>query len=40
MGLPEPMLNTTRAQVEKGKLDFVNTADYQLYSRHDKPADQ
>jgi len=37
MGLPEPMLNTTRAQVENGKLDFVNTADYQMYSRHDKP---
>ncbi|KAH9898619.1 FAD dependent oxidoreductase-domain-containing protein [Xylariomycetidae sp. FL2044] len=37
MGLPEPMLSTTRAQVEKGKLDFKSSLEYQMYARHDKP---
>ncbi len=37
MGLPEPMLTATRAQVEKGKLDFSNSLEYNMYSRHDKP---
>ncbi|RYO86503.1 hypothetical protein DL766_003052 [Monosporascus sp. MC13-8B] len=37
MGLPEPMLTATRAQVEKGKLDFSSSLEYQMYSRHDKP---
>ncbi|KXJ86690.1 glycerol-3-phosphate dehydrogenase [Microdochium bolleyi] len=40
MGLPEPLLSTTRAQVESGKINFANTAEYQMYSRHDKPADE
>ncbi|KAI2617393.1 FAD dependent oxidoreductase-domain-containing protein [Hypoxylon sp. NC1633] len=37
MGLPEPMLKATRAQVEKGKLDFSSSLEYKMYSRHDKP---
>ncbi|KAI0884814.1 FAD dependent oxidoreductase-domain-containing protein [Annulohypoxylon maeteangense] len=37
MGLPEPMLTATRAQVEKGKLDFSSSLEYKMYSRHDKP---
>ncbi|KAI1210521.1 FAD dependent oxidoreductase-domain-containing protein [Annulohypoxylon truncatum] len=37
MGLPEPMLSATRAQVEKGKLDFSSSLEYKMYSRHDKP---
>ncbi|KAI0843751.1 FAD dependent oxidoreductase-domain-containing protein [Hypoxylon sp. FL0890] len=37
MGLPEPMLSVTRAQVEKGKLDFSSSLEYKMYSRHDKP---
>lgn len=37
MGLPEPMLSATRAQVEKGKLDFSSSLEYRMYSRHDKP---
>ncbi|ORY64241.1 FAD dependent oxidoreductase-domain-containing protein [Pseudomassariella vexata] len=40
MGLPEPMLTTTRKQVEKGKLDFSSSLEYKMYSRHDKPADE
>ncbi|KAI0483991.1 FAD dependent oxidoreductase-domain-containing protein [Xylariaceae sp. FL0804] len=38
MGLPQPMLKSTRADVEKGKLDFSSSLEYQMYSRHDKPA--
>ncbi|KAI1104448.1 FAD dependent oxidoreductase-domain-containing protein [Jackrogersella minutella] len=37
MGLPEPMLTATRAQVEKGKIDFSSLLEYKMYSRHDKP---
>ncbi|KAI1076497.1 FAD dependent oxidoreductase-domain-containing protein [Whalleya microplaca] len=37
MGLPEPMLSATRAQVEKGKIDFSSSLEYKMYSRHDKP---
>ncbi|KAI1649501.1 DAO-domain-containing protein [Daldinia loculata] len=37
MGLPEPMLTVTRAQVEKGKLDFRSSLEYKMYSRHNKP---
>ncbi|KAI0131171.1 DAO-domain-containing protein [Daldinia grandis] len=37
MGLPEPMLTVTRAQVEKGKLDFSSSLEYKMYSRHNKP---
>ena len=40
MGLPEPMLTATRAQVEKGKIDFSSSLEYKMYSRHDKPAEQ
>lgn len=31
------MLTATRAQVEKGKLDFSSSLEYKMYSRHDKP---
>ncbi|KAI1499443.1 FAD dependent oxidoreductase-domain-containing protein [Biscogniauxia marginata] len=37
MGLPQPMLSATRAQVEKGKLDFSSSLEYKMFSRHDKP---
>jgi glycerol-3-phosphate dehydrogenase len=37
MGLPQPMLSTTRKQVEQGKLDFASTLEWNMYSRHDKP---
>ncbi|KAI0441483.1 FAD dependent oxidoreductase-domain-containing protein [Xylaria telfairii] len=37
MGLPQPMLSATRADVEKGKLDFSSSLEYKMYSRHDKP---
>ncbi|KAF5019758.1 hypothetical protein F66182_8230 [Fusarium sp. NRRL 66182] len=40
MGLPKPMLTVTRKQVEQGKLDFVNSLEWQMYSRHDKPTDE
>ncbi|CAN8103827.1 unnamed protein product [Discula destructiva] len=39
MGLPKPLLNATRKQVEQGKLDFSTNEEYQLYARHNKPAD-
>ncbi|KAJ6440843.1 glycerol-3-phosphate dehydrogenase, mitochondrial precursor [Purpureocillium lavendulum] len=39
MGLPQPMLSATRKQVEKGKLDFANSLEWNMYSRHDKPTD-
>ncbi|KAI1323848.1 FAD dependent oxidoreductase-domain-containing protein [Xylariaceae sp. FL0255] len=37
MGLPQPMLSATRADVEKGKLDFSSSLEYKMYSRHNKP---
>ncbi|KAF4509559.1 hypothetical protein G6O67_003722 [Ophiocordyceps sinensis] len=37
MGLPQPMLSATRKQVEQGKLDFANSLEWTMYSRHDKP---
>lgn len=37
MGLPQPMLSATRKQVEQGKLDFANSLEWNMYSRHDKP---
>ncbi|KAH7146583.1 FAD dependent oxidoreductase-domain-containing protein [Dactylonectria macrodidyma] len=37
MGLPQPMLSATRKQVEQGKLDFANSLEWKMYSRHDKP---
>ena len=40
MGLPDPMLSATRAQVEKGKLDFSSSLEYKMYSRHDKPVEE
>ncbi|KAF4335044.1 glycerol-3-phosphate dehydrogenase [Fusarium beomiforme] len=40
MGLPKPMLNVTRKQVEQGKLDFASSLEWQMYSRHDKPTNQ
>lgn len=40
MGLPQPMLTTTRQQVEKGKLDWSNSLEWKMYSRHDKPRDE
>lgn len=39
MGLPKPMLSATRQQVEQGKLDFANSLEWSMYSRHDKPQD-
>ncbi|KAK7428769.1 mitochondrial glycerol-3-phosphate dehydrogenase [Neonectria magnoliae] len=40
MGLPQPMLSATRKQVEQGKLDFANSLEWKMYSRHDKPMEQ
>lgn len=37
MGLPKPMLNVTRKQVEQRKLDFTTSEEYRLYARHNKP---
>ena len=39
MGLPKPMLSTTRKQVEEGKLDFASSLEWKMYSRHDGPTD-
>jgi glycerol-3-phosphate dehydrogenase len=39
MGLPQPLLSATRSQVEKRKLDFENSLQWKMYSRHDKPVD-
>ncbi|KJZ78875.1 Glycerol-3-phosphate dehydrogenase [Hirsutella minnesotensis 3608] len=39
MGLPQPMLSVTRKQVEGGKLDFANSLEWNMYSRHDKPVE-
>ncbi|KAI8253185.1 Glycerol-3-phosphate dehydrogenase [Colletotrichum sp. SAR 10_98] len=40
MGLPKPMLSATRTQVEQGKIDFANSFEYKMYSRHDGTADE
>ncbi|KAJ2901273.1 Glycerol-3-phosphate dehydrogenase mitochondrial [Zalerion maritima] len=40
MGLPKPYLSATRKQVEQGKLDFKDSLEYKLYSRHDKPLEE
>lgn len=40
MGLPQPMLSATRKQVEKRKLDFSTSLEWNMYSRHDKPTDE
>lgn len=39
MGLPHPMLSSTRKQVEEGKLDFASSLEWKMYSRHDGPTD-
>ncbi|KND92767.1 Glycerol-3-phosphate dehydrogenase, mitochondrial [Tolypocladium ophioglossoides CBS 100239] len=39
MGLPQPMMSITRKQVEQGKLDFANSLEWNMYSRHDRPID-
>ncbi|SPO05782.1 related to glycerol-3-phosphate dehydrogenase precursor [Cephalotrichum gorgonifer] len=39
MGLPQPMLSSTRKQVEQGKLDFTSSREWSMYSRHDGPTD-
>lgn len=38
MGLPKPMLSSTRKQIEQGKID-LSSADYGKFSRHDKPVE-
>lgn len=40
MGLPKSKLTATRKQVESGKLEFKDTAEYNMYSRHDAPDDE
>jgi glycerol-3-phosphate dehydrogenase len=37
MGLPKPMLTATRKQIEQGKIDLKDSAEYRMFSRHDKP---
>ncbi|KAG8413757.1 mitochondrial glycerol-3-phosphate dehydrogenase [Metarhizium acridum] len=39
MGLPQPMLSASRRQVETHQLDFANSLEWSMYSRHDKPVD-
>ncbi|KAM4066959.1 FAD dependent oxidoreductase [Hirsutella rhossiliensis] len=39
MGLPQPMLSATRKQVEQGKIDFANSLEWSMYSRHNKPVE-
>jgi glycerol-3-phosphate dehydrogenase len=39
MGLPKPMLSATRKQVEQRKLDFINSMEWKMYSRHDGPVE-
>ena len=39
MGLPQPMMTATRKQVEQRKLDFANSLECKMYSRHDGPLD-
>ncbi|KAK5988713.1 Protein TISP38 [Cladobotryum mycophilum] len=40
MGLPQPMQSATRQQVEQGKLDFKNSLEWNMYSRHNKPIEE
>ncbi|KAM3072522.1 mitochondrial glycerol-3-phosphate dehydrogenase [Clarireedia jacksonii] len=40
MGLPKSKLGATRKQVESGKLDFKDSVEYKMYSRHDQPGDE
>ncbi|PMD27073.1 DAO-domain-containing protein [Hyaloscypha hepaticicola] len=40
MGLPKSKLSATRKQVEKGQLNFKDSIEYKMYSRHDQPNDE
>jgi len=40
MGLPKSKLQATREQVESGALSFKDEAEYKMYSRYDRPADE
>ncbi|RAL65484.1 hypothetical protein DID88_001050 [Monilinia fructigena] len=40
MGLPKSKLSATRKQVESGKLEFKDSVEYKMYSRHDQPGDE
>ncbi|TGO84811.1 hypothetical protein BPOR_0462g00010 [Botrytis porri] len=40
MGLPKSKLTATRKQVESGKLEFKDSVEYKMYSRHDQPGDE
>lgn len=40
MGLPKSKLGATRKQVEDGSLNFKDSIEYKMYSRHDQPDDE
>lgn len=40
MGLPKSKLTATRKEVEGGKLNFKDSVEYKMYSRHDQPNDE
>lgn len=40
MGLPKSKLTATRKEVEAGKLNFKDSVEYKMYSRHDAPDDE
>jgi len=40
MGLPKSKLSATRKQVENGTLNFKDSVEYKMYSRHDQPNDE
>ncbi|KAA8571411.1 hypothetical protein EYC84_001414 [Monilinia fructicola] len=40
MGLPKSKLSATRKEVESGKLEFKDSVEYKMYSRHDQPGDE
>ena len=40
MGLPKSKLTATRKEVESGKLNFKDSIEYKMYSRHDQPSDE
>lgn len=39
MGLPRPMLSSSRKDVEEGRIDFRSSLEWKMYSRHDGPID-
>ncbi|KAL2755833.1 hypothetical protein ACRALDRAFT_2105894 [Sodiomyces alcalophilus JCM 7366] len=39
MGLPEPLLSSTRKQIEEGGIDFTDSAEFKMFSRHDRQSD-